>query len=148
MQGARQVTVGEILGRWRWRSDPKVAAGETTITIYTPKVGAGERRELERLLLQNQDTANSVCVISILEAGNAVEIYRETLTSAAVWYPIQLELSLFEGECLRYYFSSCTAADDLRIREAGQVREIGEWIDGTWHWELAAGYGIQIPEGD
>ena len=136
----------EILGRWRWRTNLKVPAAATTYTIETPKVVAPERREIERVLLQNEDTDNSVCTISIVEGGDALEIYAQILATKAVWYPIQLQLALFPAESLRYAFTSCTAADDLRIREAGQIRPQAEWVDGMWATELAAGYEAERPE--
>jgi hypothetical protein len=141
-----KVSPNEILGRWRWRTDVKVLAATTIYTVETPPVVAPERRELERVLLQNEDTDNSVCVISIVEAGNVLEIYAQILATKAVWYPIQLQLTLFPGEYLRYAFTSCTAADDLKIREAGQVRQMGEWADGIITHAMLERYEGQLAE--
>jgi hypothetical protein len=144
----RKVSPAEILGRWRWQTHLLVPAAATVASADTPKVGPGERREIERVLLRNRDSAASVCVISIVEAGDVLEIYSQALAAANTWYPIQLQVDLFPNEFLRYSWSSCVAADDLDVKEAGRVRDLGEWVDGMWHASLAAEYGLETPEGE
>lgn len=116
----------KLLGRWRWRTSEVVAAGATTRDIETPEVPSGQIRHINRAIVQNVDTANSVLVISVKQAAHETEVYYVKLVTAALWYNIKLELDVFPGELLEYAFSTCTAADDLYVREVGKTYEWAE----------------------
>lgn len=117
-----------LMGRWRWRVHEKVAAGVTTRTVRSPEVARDKIRHVQRVMVQNEDSAGSVCVISIERAGEYHEIYHQTLTTAARYYPVALGAVLFGEDTLRYDFSSCTAADDVYIREVGEIYEAPEGL--------------------
>ncbi len=117
-----------LIGRWRWKVHEKVAAGATTRTVRSPEVPRDEVRHVKRVMAQNEDSAGSVCVISIERAGERHEVYHQTLTTAARYYPVTLDVLLFGEDRLRYDFSSCTAADDLYLREVGETYEAPEGL--------------------
>ncbi len=117
-----------LIGRWRWRVHEKVASGETTRTVRSPEVARDEVRHVKRVMVQNEDTGGSVCVISIQRGGERHEIYHQTCTTAARYYPVALDVKLFGEDRLRYDWSSCTAADDLYIREVGETYEAPEGL--------------------
>lgn len=122
------MTTLDLIGRWRWRVHEKVAAGVTTRTVRSPEVARDKIRHVQRVMIQNEDSAGSVCVISIERGGERHEIYHQTLTNAARYYPVTLSVELFGEDRLRYDFSSCTAADDLYIREVGETYKAPEGL--------------------
>ncbi len=117
-----------LMGRWRWKHREAVAAGVTTRTMRSPEVARDKVRRVRRVMIQNEDSAGSVCVISIERAFERHEIYHQTLTTAARYYPVAVDVLLFGEDRLRYDFSSCTAADDLYIREVGETYEAPEGL--------------------
>jgi hypothetical protein len=134
-----------IIGRWRYAAHEVVAAAATSRTIESPEVPREKIRHIERVNLYNKDTGGSVCVISVMEADERLEVYGQTLTSAATWYPIKLHLNLFPGERLEYAFSTCTAADDLYIREFGETHPWGR--PGEWATVNGIQTSVEGPEG-
>ena len=104
------------------RINLKLTASTTTHDVSTDKVKTGEQWKIDQIIVRNNTRANSDVEVYINTGAyyHAVDFVRGIAESE--WAKLDIDLTLKEGESLRFYWTDVADGDVLDMHITGDRR--------------------------